>query len=81
MSSTAFGSIERVLAAHAPEIIVDLLATAAPATRRLLRTATLENKIYNIDVTWVFNDGTTLAGPSLNLDELADRFPDCSVAI
>ena len=41
--------------------------------------AALSNEVHRIQVEWEFEDGITLPGPSMDIDSLAERFPDCEV--
>ena len=44
-----------------------------------LKAVVLSNNTYTIQVGWQFQDGSTLDGPSIDIDDLADRYPDCDV--
>lgn len=75
-STAAMESISRVLARHGKEL-EDELHERFPS--RLIRRFTLENNIYSIAVSAELTDGTVLDLASYDIDELAERFPDCEV--
>ena len=79
-SLSAVNSINRVRDAHADEIREELESQATGTLRTLLKQALLSNHTYEIQVEWLFQDGNTLQGPSIHIDELAERYPDCNVA-
>jgi hypothetical protein len=70
-------SIERVLERHGEEIRAELLADAGTG---LVRDVVLENNIYEIQVYYLLADGTQLEGRSIDIDGLAERFPDCEAS-
>lgn len=74
-SIAAMDSINRVLERHGGEIQQELLSRAG----KLVVGAALENNLYSIQVTWELVDGTTLEGASIDIDTLAEKYPDCEV--
>ena len=78
-STSAMSSLDRVINTHGPEIIQDLLSQAPEPIRPLLSSVSLENNIYSITTQWVFQDGSELPGPALDIDDLASQYPDCDV--
>ena len=77
-SLSAMSSLNRVLEKHGDEIRNDLIQTVPPSVRGQLREVALTNQIHRIASSWLFEDGS-LEGPSFQIDELAERFPDCEV--
>ena len=39
----------------------------------------LGNNLHGISVTWILSDGFELEGQMIDIDELADQYPDCEV--
>jgi hypothetical protein len=72
-------SIERVIEKHGEEIRKEYEALVPPILKDVFTRVDLENKVYIIGVTWVFKDGSTLEGPSIDIDDLAQQYPDCEV--
>ena len=77
-SIAALNSINRVMEAHAEEIRQEYEGQVPASVRPFLDRVELEASPYQVDVVWVFKDGI-LAGPSLDIDVLAERYPDCEV--
>ena len=77
---SAISSINRVIEKHGHELQAEYASQARHNVKSQLKAVELANNTYAIDVTWLFNDGTRLDGPSIDIDNLADRFPDCDVA-
>lgn len=77
-SLSAMSSLNRVLENHGDEIRNELMETVPPSVRGHLREIVLTNQIHHIASSWLFEDGG-LEGPSFQIDELAERFPDCEV--
>jgi len=75
-STAAMESISRVLARHGKEL-EDELRERHPST--LIRRFSLENGIYHIGVEAELTDGTLLSLEPFDIDELAERFPDCEI--
>lgn len=69
-------SIERVLERHGDSLRAELLKQAKSG---LVKDVVLGNNVYEIDVVYVLADGTELEGRPIDIDELADWFPDCEV--
>ena len=76
---SAQSSLNRVLEAHGEELQQEYLAVVPEAIQPHLHGVDLYNNTYSLDVLWVFKDGAVLDGPSISIDDLADRFPDCEV--
>ncbi len=74
-SVSAMDSIDRVLAAHGDQLRAELMEDISP----LVKGVELENKGYSIQAVWILTDGGELDGPALDIDDLAERFPDCEV--
>ena len=75
-SMSAMSSIDRVLAAHGDEILADLREQNPSA---LIESFSLGNACYHIDVTAKLVDGTFLSLAPLDIDALAEEYPDCEV--
>ena len=78
-SVAATDSIDGVLEAHEADIKRDYEALVPESIRHLFERVELENNLYGIIVTWVFRDGSSLPGPEIQLEVLADHYPDCIV--
>lgn len=76
-SCAAMSSIGRVLERHGEEIRAELLENAGTG---LVRDVVLENGLYEVQVYYVLADGAHLEGRPIDIDKLAERFPDCEVA-
>ena len=76
----AMNSIYRVMKAHGDEIQQEWAEQVPDSLRDTFSQVILEGKNYGIQVEWEFQGGATLPGPFIDIDELADRFPDCKVA-
>jgi hypothetical protein len=72
-------SIDRVLEKHGEEIRGEYEEQVPEIVRPVFDRVDLENNTYSIVVTWVFKDGSTLPGPALDIDNLAEEYPDCEV--
>ena len=75
-SSAAMQSIDRVLRKHGEELGNNLWTQYKS---KLIRRFMLANDIYRISVTAELQDGTFLQLKPYDIDELAERFPDCKV--
>ena len=81
---SAMNSIERVLERHGDEIREEW-AQGVPESlveifsQVILSQVILSNEIHGIQVEWEFRGGGTLAGPCMDIDILAERYPDCEV--
>lgn len=76
---SAQSSLNRVLEAHGEELQQEYLSEVPESIRALLGGVGLYNNTYSLDVIWCFKGGAVLDGPSISIDDLADRFPDCEV--
>ena len=65
--------------AHAKEIQQELEQQLPEGLRPLFKGVGLENQNYGIQVWWEF-EGGDLQGPLIEIDDLAERYPDCEVA-
>ena len=79
-SISAMSSIERVLEQHGDEIREEWEEMVPAGLIPPFRQAALSNEVYRIQVEWEFEGGITLPGPSMDIDSLAERFPDCDVS-
>lgn len=75
-STAAMESVGRVLTRHGRELLREL-RKRYPS--KLIRRFSLENNIYRIAVDAELTDGTSLSLEPFDIDELAERFPDCEV--
>ena len=75
-SVSAMNSIDRVLKKHGREMEREL---RKEYRSKLIRGSTLTNEIYSIDIEAELTDGTRLQLKPYDIDELAERFPDCRV--
>ena len=78
-SLSAMASLDRVIEKHGPELQKELLEQAPEKTKALIRNVELSNEVYRIRTAWTFQNGDMLPGPELDIDMLAERFPDCEV--
>ncbi len=77
--ASAMSSIDRVMKAHGDEIMAELAEDVPHSLSGLFKNVTLDNAVYGIKVQWEFEDGS-LEGPLMDIDDLAERYPDCEVA-
>ena len=75
-STAAMNSIDRVLKKHGQEFKQEL-RERYPS--KLIRRFTLGNKLYVLSVQAELTDGTILDLKGYDIDDLAERFPDCEV--
>ena len=75
-SASAMGSIDRVLKKYSTQIKREL---RREYPSRLIKRFSLENGIYSIEIEAELTDGTSLRLKPLEIDELAERYPDCKV--
>lgn len=75
-SVSAMESIGRVLKKYSTQIKRDL---RCEYPSRLIKKFSLENGIYSIEIEAELTDGTSLQLKPLDIDELAERHPDCKV--
>jgi hypothetical protein len=78
-SSSAMSSIHRVIEKHGDEIRQDLITELVEQTDGLVTDVHLENNIYEITVTAVLSNGKTLELRPMDIDTLAQDYPDCEV--
>ena len=82
-SVSAMSSINRVIEAHGDELVAEVRAALPAAVRALEPQIVLENNTYSIGVAAVFTnaDGAAeyLSLDPYDIDDLAERFPDCGV--
>ena len=76
---SAMSSIERVLEQHGEEIREEWTREVPGALAGIFSRVILRNDGDAIQVEWEFKNGETLAGPCMDIDILAERFPDCEV--
>ena len=76
---SAMSSIERVLEQHGDEIREEWAEDVPEALAGIFSRVILSNNIHEIQVEWEFKGGGTLPGPCMDIDILAERFPDCEV--
>ena len=76
---SAMSSIRRVLDAHGEEMIREMTGHIPEAMRDTVTGVELEGKNYSIATYWVLKDGCHLEGPEIDIDTLAERYPDCNV--
>ena len=78
-SIAAMNSIGRVLETRGEEIRLDYESLVPESIKPLFERVELEINLYSVAVTWVFRDGSTLPGPEIDIDALANDYPDCNV--
>ncbi len=78
-SLSAMNSISRVLEKHGEELKKELMEMIPEHIREHVTGVDLSNEIYEITAGWTTNNGSTLPGPRIGIDTLANRFPDCDV--
>lgn len=78
-SISAMNSIDRVLEKHGKEIQQEYAALVPELVKPIFDHVDLENAVYVVKVTWVFKDGSTLEGPTIDIDDLGQEYPDCEV--
>lgn len=75
-SVSAMESIDRVLKRYGTQIMREL---RREYKSKLIRKFSLENGIYEVRIEAELKDGTTLQLKGIDIDELAERYPDCEV--
>ena len=73
---SAMHSIARVLETHGDEIREEWAQKVPESIRGTFKEVMLENEIHGIQLSWRFEDGN-LDGPMIDIDELAESYPDC----
>ena len=75
-SVSGMKSIDRVLKKYSMQIKREL---RREYRSKLIKQFHLENGIYSIEIEVELADGTSLQLKQLDIDELAERYPDCKV--
>lgn len=75
---SAMSSITRVIEKHGDEIEKEIRLKLPRCIQKKVD-INLENNIYAINISITFRNGETLDLLPLDIDTLADRFPDCEV--
>ena len=78
-SISAMSSIDRVLEAHGDEIRQERLNLVPDILKDRVTSISLTNSVYAIETEYVCADGSRLPGPSIDIDFLADQYPNCQV--
>ena len=71
--------IERVLERHGDEIREEWALEVPKSLAGIFKKVILSNGVSRIQVGWELRGGGTLPGPSMDIDTLAERYPDCDV--
>ena len=71
--------IERVLERHGDEIREECALAVPKSLAGVFKKVILSNEVSRIQVEWELRAGGTLPGPSVDIDTLAERYPDCDV--
>ena len=77
---SAMSSIARVMEKHAEEIQQDYLQEIPDEFRDTITGVVLTGDTYHINVEWELKTGHTLSAGSIDIDTLAERYPDCDVS-
>ena len=72
-------SIQRVLERHGDEIREKWAQEVPEFLAGFFRKVILSNEIRKIQVHWEFRGGGIFPGPCMDIDDLAERFPDCDI--
>ena len=72
-------SIQRVLERHGDEIREEWAEEVPKSLAGVFRKVILSNEIRRIQVQWEFRGGGTLSGPCMDIEDLAERFPDYDI--
>ena len=75
---SAMSSIARVLETHGDQIREEWAQQVPQSIRGTFTEVMLDNEVHGIRVSWKFQDGS-LGGPVIDIDELAEEYPDCEV--
>ena len=78
-SASAMNSINRVLEAHGDEIMEEWTEQVPDSLSGVFKNVDLYNATYGIKVHWIFKCGSSLEGPFIDIDTLAEQYPDCEV--
>ena len=76
---SAKASIERVINTHARDLIAKFMEDLTPEAKATVVSVGMTNEVYAIETAWILDGGVTLPGPSIDIDTLADWYPDCNV--
>ncbi len=76
-SMSAMSSIDRVLERHGDQIREELLQDLSQQTKGLVVDIQLGNNVHEITVSAILSNGTSLELSSMNIDFLAEEYPDC----
>ena len=76
---SAMNSIARVIETHGGKIREEWAQQVPESIRSTFKEVMLDNALHGIKVSWEFEDGS-LEGPMIDIDELAEGYPDCEVA-
>ena len=76
---SAMSSIERVLERHGDEIREEWALEVPKSLAGVFKKVILSNEVSRIQVEWELRAGGTLPGPSVDINTLAERYPDCDV--
>jgi len=77
-SASAMDSIDRIMKTHGNELVIERLTALPESIKQAGAQICLESDIYKISVHLVMPDGTVTLEP-YDIDNLAERFPDCEV--
>ena len=75
---SAIKSMNRVIDAHGEEIRKELALQMPDELSAHFAKVGLETQTYGIQVHWIFETGS-LQGPLMDIDDLAELYPDCDV--
>ena len=78
-SISAMNSINRVIEAHGNEIQEQYASDVPDAVRDQFECVVIENNVDSIGVSYQFKGGGTMQGPSIDIDYLAELYPDCDI--
>lgn len=76
---SAMSSIGRVLEKHGDELKQEMMEQVPQAARDVILGVELDNEVYHIQANWLTPGGGRMPGPRIDIDTLAERFPDCEV--
>lgn len=75
-SISAMNSIDRVLENHGEEIVANL---REQYPSELIKSFELENGVHKITIIATLADGSALTLEPIDIDQLAEDYPDCNV--
>ena len=76
---SAMASIHRVMEKHGDAIQQQYMDQIPKKARDQVTGVILNSQCYSITVLWELKNGGTLEGPSIDIDTLAETYPDCNV--